>query len=352
MAAQNRLAELMALTAPNTSGVDARAVIPALAASGLTPATTYSYGMGVNEVAKESQLGMQHLDAMRNTVDTAANRALSQDAQLKEQAARAHSMLMSEKSHALQQQVHADNMRMAERNFQFNLDKFEYQKLVEGERLAMDKKARELEMEATKYAAQKSQLELTLLQDRVDTWGKLKNMTIPVTLSDGSTKNMSVGVLTAMGVNLKDVLPSSKDPEMQAYAANRQKYLKMGISPNSATYLAHMDLPKILTDIDKNLTTDINNKAKNVMTDNAFGTYETMENGKKVVKAHTAESYRTARMSQILTSLFADLPQADRDIMIQRLTSQIGPQPSEQDRNIEALADLLLQSLANTNAPK
>lgn len=352
MAAQNRLAELMALTAPNISGVDARAVIPALAASGLTPATTYSYGMGVNEVAKESQLGMQHLDAMRNTVDTAANRALSQDAQLKEQAARAHSMLMSEKSHALQQQVHADNVRMAERNYQLNLDKFEYQKLIEGERFAMDKKAKELEIEAAKYEKEKSQLNLQLLRDRVGAWQKFKDAEVPVTLSDGSTQKMRIGTLSAMGVDLKDVLASSKDPKMQAYAANRQKYLAMGVSPNSATYLAGMDLPKILTDLDKNIITDINNKAKNVMTDNAFGTYETMENGKKVVKAHTAESYRTARMSQILTSLFADLPQADRDIMIQRLTSQIGPQPSDQDRKLDALADLLLQSLANTNAPK
>lgn len=346
MATTSRFEELMALTAPNTSGVDARAVIPALAQTGLQHATTYAYGMGVQDAQREGQLGMQNLQNLRDTVSDAANRAMTQDMQLKEQAAQAHRMLMSEKDLAFRQQAHADSMAMAQKNFQLNMDKFQYQKTVEGQRMAMEQKANELKMEADQLDVEKNRLEIGLLKDRADAFNAIKDVKLPVQLADGSTKDMSVMQMTAIGMDVNKALGNSTDPKIKSYNANRNNYISMGISPNSATLLAGMNINKTVMELEKNITADINAKSKNLMADSPFGQYEITENGQTVLKEHTAESYRTLRMEQGLRMLFADLPEADREIMVKRTLSEISPKPSEAEAAINAGAAALLNYLA------
>lgn len=346
MATDKRLEELMALTAPNTSGVDARAVIPALAQSGLKHATTYAYGMGVQDAQREGQLGMQNLQNLRDTISNAANRAMTQDMQLKEQAAQAHRMLMSEKDLAFRQQAHADSMDIARKNLQLNLDKFQYQKTVEDQRLAMESKANELKNKAAQLDMEKGQVELGLLKDRADAFNTIKDMKLPVQLADGSTQDMSVMQMSAIGMDVNKALGSSVDPKIKSYNANRNKYLSMGISPNSATLLAGMDIPKAVMTLNKNITADINSKSKNLMADSPFGQYEVTENGQKVLKEHTAESYKAAQMNMGLRLLFADLPEADREIMVKQMLSEISPKSSEADAAINAGAAALLNYLA------
>ena len=105
----NRIEELASMRAPNQSGVDASAVIKALAGNPDTVATptTYAYGMNVEDAQREGQLGAQNQARREDALQDARNAAIQQDQQRFDMAMKAHAQYMAERNLAVSERVAA-----------------------------------------------------------------------------------------------------------------------------------------------------------------------------------------------------------------------------------------------------
>lgn len=216
------LKELMALRAPNTSGVDTKAVIQAMGANpqSVTTVPTYAFGMNVGDAQKEAQSGAQAQSERMRSMESARDAAMRQDAQLFDMAMQAHSRYVAERNIALAQEADRREAEMHKVMLSKN----------EAER---DKAKKELELLELKVTRAKEQESYTIPVPDPRNPGKFidMNMSALEAVSPGATAKL----LTKYGEQNKLTDTQKK------LLTQINGFIAEGFSPETATGLANKD---------------------------------------------------------------------------------------------------------------
>lgn len=221
------LKELMALRAPNTSGVDTKAVIQAMGANPQSVATvpTYAFGMNVADAQREAQAGAQAQSERMRSMESARDAAMRQDAQLFDMAMQAHSRYVAERNLALAQEAARREAEMHKVMLSKN----------EAER---DMARKELELLELKATRAKKQDEFLIPVPDPTNPGKWRE--IPASVLEywkpGSTVEL-----------LKELAKQGKIPEaLKKRAASIDGFITEGFAEPTATKLVNNDVTEVL----------------------------------------------------------------------------------------------------------
>ena len=221
------LKELMALRAPNTSGVDTKAVIQAMGANPQSVATvpTYAFGMNVGDAQKEAQSGAQAQSERMRSMESARDAAMRQDAQLFDMAMQAHSRYVAERNLALAQEADKREAEMHKVMLSKN----------EAER---DKAKKELELLELKATRAKKQDEFLIPVPDPTNPGKWRE--IPVSVLEVSKPGGTVEFL-------KEYAKQGKMPEaLKKQEAAINGFISEGFAAPTAVKLVNNDVLKVL----------------------------------------------------------------------------------------------------------
>lgn len=229
----NRIEELASMRAPNQSGVDASAVIKALAGNPDTVATptTYAYGMNVEDAQREGQLGAQNQARREDALQDARNAAMQQDQQRFDMAMKAHAQYMAERNLAVSERVAAAEIALKNARMRGIPDEIR--------RVQLDNEKLMLDIEREKYL---DGLNIDI-PDPLDST-KVKSVPARVIMSSGGRN-----LLYALNGRVPGESQSSRE-----FKTLTQNYLKQGFTPEGAASLATTDTSRvfhqIITEID------------------------------------------------------------------------------------------------------
>lgn len=233
----DRVTQLAQMRAPNQSGVDAGAVVRALAENPqlLQTPTTYAYGMTVEDAQKEGQLGSARQQQQHAMYGDSRNAALQQDQQLFDQAMKAHDAYMRER-----------NLAVSEASLALER---EYKRAMMSRIPAETKR---LEAEASKLESDIARMKL-LDETKV----KMKG-------HDGVEREIPLSMLYGTGNRyVLDFLSGGKvgGPTFRAPSSAQQKmdqntsfYISRGFSPEDAQYLANNNGASLISSLGKAFT--------------------------------------------------------------------------------------------------
>lgn len=236
---QKRLEELMAMRAPNQSGVDTAAVIKALADNPSVAATptTYAYGMNVGDAQKEAQLGSQAQQQRQAAITDARNAAIQQDQINYDMAMKAHAQYLAERNQLLNERVSAAEIA--------------YKRAMQS-RVAED-------IETAKLNNQKLTLELER-EKQLDSL----NIDVPDPANPGKTKKMPIRAF--MGAGGKNILSyltgkTGNETATERLITRRAKiYTDRGMPSDDAFLLASSFPQNTFQQMSKAIDTDIKNR--------------------------------------------------------------------------------------------
>lgn len=288
---EKRIEELASMRAPNTSGVDTKAVIQALAGNPQVVATptTYAFGMNVEDAQREGQLGAQAQRQREVSIQDARNAAIQQDQQAFDIAMKAHNQYMAERNLAVQERVAAAEIAM--------------------------KQARmagiPAEIETRKLANEK-------LRGEIEFEKQLDALKIPIRNPSNPEQVFEVPARVAMttgGKNLMSYLSGNNPNETATERAIKQRakvYTDKGLSPEGAYLMSSTNLANNFNLLNKAVDADIKN-AKSKYRQLNYGTKGTDKNGKPIPK--TLEDYRKDIWLSKFDSFFPQLSEADRTLI-------------------------------------
>ena len=274
----NRIEELASMRAPNQSGVDASAVIKALAGNPdtATTPTTYAYGMNVEDAQREGQLGAQNQARREDALQDARNAAMQQDQQRFDMAMKAHAQYMAERNLAVSERVAAAEIAL--KNARMKGIPAE----LEAQRLANEKLMLDIERE-------KQMDELTI--------------DIPDPANPGQVKKMPVrAFMGAGGRNILSFLTGKTLNETATERNIRRKseiYAAKGMPQDDAYLLAASKPELTFQQISKAIDTSLKNMKPKFGQPN-YGTKGTGPDGKPIPK--TVDEYKAELYNQYIDS--------------------------------------------------
>lgn len=289
---EQRVAELAAMRAPNTSGVNTAAVLKALAGNPDLVRTppTYAYGMNVEDAQREGQLGAQNQQQREASLRDTRNTAIAQDQQSFDIAMKAHAQYMAERNQAVQERVAAAEIALKQARMAGIPAE------IEARKLANAKLLHEIE-----YEKQLDDLKITL----------------PDAANPGQTIQLPARVVMSTGgKNLAQFLSGVNPNETASERAAREKtriYIERGLSPNGAYLMGNTNLGQT--------TFSLMNKAAEAQLKNeepkygqpSYGTKGTDKDGKPIPK--TREDRKLEILNGMVDSYFPMLPTEDREVI-------------------------------------
>lgn len=337
--------ELMALRAPNTSGVDTKAYLQGISRGvGNTP-TTYAYGLRPEEVQKEAAATAQmQAQRMQNLTD-ATQLAMAQDKQLYDRAMQAYNVSLAERNQKFQQEVARAELG--------------------------------LRQAASAREAERFKLDAQILQNKIDGMKALDGIQVKIpNLNAGRIKrgpdgNPMLGpdgraiveeadnylpatAAIAAGIDLSKVLGVSNSPQERMAAQKAKSYQAMGIPTDDANLMALFPLDRMLESVNKNVSADLK-AAKDVSGTGSYGEIETGEvdkRGRPIKRAKTQEEYANERRQYYLDTQFSMLSKEARDILTRNFGldgSSLKVEEASTDPlsslDLNALAPILLEAL-------
>lgn len=291
-----RVDEIMAQQRPTPQGLDARAVVQALAqqASQGRP-NTYTYGLSPKEVQAENAANAQTMESQQKIGMQSVQNALQQDQQLYANAMQAHQVYLQERQLALSERAAA----------------------VEAEYKKAKMAALPFEIEAAKYKAD-------ALRRQAESEKMLDSITLPLNIG-GQVQQVPVLAAKAAGVDIGTALGYAKDPKARKMQQDLGFFKNQGYSDDDAFALArHSDLNSVLQSVEKQVATQLKNAEANYQQN--YGTV--MEGGK--ARPATRDEFMANERSRLLRSQLPGLSEDGMRKLMGISTPQAqGPQQAQ-----------------------
>lgn len=291
-----RVEELMAARAPNQSGVDAAAVLKALAGSPDSTRTpsTYAYGMRVDDAYKAAQLGAANQQQREASIQNYANQAIQQDKLQFDMAMKAHDQYLAERNQLINERVAGAEMaykRALQSRVASDIEKAK----MDNERLMLDIE-REKQLDA-----------LTIDVPDAGNPGQTRKMPVRAFLGSGGT-----GILRYLS---GEGFGGKKTNETAADRAIRRKaevYTSKGMPEDDAYLLAASKPDSSIALINKAIDKQVQGR-KLEFGGYDFGTKGTDKDGKEIPK--TEDEFRLELYNKYVDSYFPMLTEDSRALL-------------------------------------
>lgn len=340
--------ELMALRAPDSSGVDPKALVQALSAAGQagTP-QTYAYGMRPDEVARETTATAQMQQQRYAQVMEAAKMAMDRDTQLFSNAMKAHDAYIQERNTALR----SASLDLERRALEAKEKMLPHQ---------LEAAKREAEMLGLKAEAMKNLDSLEVDIPNPDA-GKpavgpdgnplLDEAGQPVL--QGATRRIPAltGQVMGLDVNTLMGLKPKKTAQEQKFEQALNMYKQMGFDEQDSFMLSQFNMGKVGEALNKNVETALKN-AQDPLNLEGYGQVQegVDKKGRPIMRQRTPEEFGQDVLRRQISSMFSMISKPGQDRLLQSLSSlsALTPLGTSSDSSVGS-SDLSIDPTSSVN---
>lgn len=358
-----RAQEIAGALAPNTSGVDTRQLLQALAGAYQKQApTAFAYGMTPAQVAGEAERAQNQQQQQQAHMMSAIQMALGQDKERSDRAFRGQQQALNEREFASLYQQRAHSQGIADRQMKLAEAQFDMLKRAEDIELSA-KRANAAKDEAlarsARHQADMLSREAELYELASQTMYPVANPTAgqPALDEQGKQRLDAQGAPMTQPSHIQMPLSLAKEyglinkPINSAAAQRAQQlekfYQTKGVVPEDASYLAHTDLNKIFTKLEDLVEKDIKNKSE---FGEGFGKIVTGTDavGNPIEREMTPEEYKVNYFQQAIPRFFVMLAPETQQFLQNNLGMLMAPSHTEgQDELLQRFMQQL--NLGGTN---
>lgn len=341
--------ELMALRAPDNSGVDPKALIQSLSAAAGQVGTpqTYAYGMRPDEVARETTATAQMQQQRYAQVMEAAKMAMDRDTQLFSNAMKAHDAYMQERNTALR----SASLDLERRALEAKEKMLPHQ---------LEAAKREAEMLGLKAEAMRNLDSLEIDVPNPDAGkpvlgpdGNPLTDTAGQPVLQGATRRIPALTGQVMGLDVNTLMGLKPRKTTQETKVEQAVgiYKNMGFDDQDAFMLSQFNMGKVGEALNKNVEAALKN-AQDPLNLEGYGQVQdgVDSKGKPKMRMRTPQEFSQSVLKRQIESMFSMISPAGQDRLLQSLSTLTALEPtaptsSSTDPTSSVNMDEFIQSL-------